>query len=185
MSVRDLLRPAGLLTLSRIPLGVAFLILAADQPWALAILAAAATSDVLDGAVARARHETSAAGEVADPIADKFFALCAVTGLLRAGLVDAVSAAALLTREFGLMVLFVHVTWQGGPRGAVKALPLGKVTTVVQFLAVCALVGRSPVAMMFVSATAGFGILALAAYWDRELTARGLRPPRNRRRHVP
>ena len=170
-ATRDLLRPAGLLTIARIPLGFAFLQWSPNRPVALAILGLAALSDALDGTVARYRHEQSDAGAIADPIADKVFAGCVVFALLRDGALDPRGAVALLTREIGLALLLAYV-FVRGHRGPARALPLGKVATVMQFSAVIALVAQLPVATALLGATAVFGALAAGCYWDREISAR-------------
>lgn len=179
--LRDLTRPAGLLTIVRIPLGFVFLAVAHARWAALAVLCAAALSDALDGTVARARHETSLTGEVADPIADKVFAACVLVGLLRGGTLDALSALALVTRELGLLSLALYILSRGRPRGPMRALPLGKLTTVAQFCAAGALIARWSVAALLVQVTALLGILAAASYWDRELATQRLQLPRTPR----
>ncbi len=172
------------MTIVRVPLGFVFLVVAHERWAALSVLAAAALSDALDGTVARARHETSLTGEIADPIADKVFALCVLLGLLRGGVLDALSALGLMTREVGVLPLFLYVLVRGGPRAPTRALPLGKVTTVAQFCAVGALIARWSIAPMLVQATALLGVLAAASYWERELATQRLQAPRTpRARH--
>src|SRR3972149_6866585 len=67
------LTPANQITILRlvfIPL-FAILVIERKYGWALAVLSAAAVSDVVDGAVARIFHQESPLGVALDPIADK------------------------------------------------------------------------------------------------------------------
>ena len=90
--INELFRPANLLSLSRIPLGVVvFLLLGSTDTqsasWALALLVLAGVTDFLDGYVARislaSGSRPSAVGEALDPIADKIFAALVIVGLIQ------------------------------------------------------------------------------------------------------
>ena len=125
---------ANLLSLVRLfllPLLLVFLL--ANTPFydgmALAILAIAAVTDLLDGVVARARHEISQLGKIIDPVADKLF-----TGMLGLFLVvlrgmPAWFVALYILRDLGILtisyLLFLN-------RDIVMSSNrLGKLTTVV------------------------------------------------------
>jgi cardiolipin synthase len=77
---------ANALTLLRIVLAPAFLVLYVqeDRVRALAAFAAAAATDVLDGLVARALRQHTRLGAVLDPVADKVLAACALFALAAA-----------------------------------------------------------------------------------------------------
>ncbi len=72
--LREILYPANLLTLARVlmlPAAIHYL-RRPDGRWrALGVFGMAMATDVLDGPVARMRHEVSPLGKVIDPIADK------------------------------------------------------------------------------------------------------------------
>ncbi len=154
----------------RIPLGMAFVAFAREQAVALTILGLAALSDALDGAVARQRREVSDTGALADAVADKIFAACVIMALFNR--LDEPALLALLAREIGLLPLVVLIVFRGGPRAAVKALPVGKAATALQFASVIAVVARLGIATPLLAATALFGVLAAAEYWTRELGVR-------------
>jgi len=72
---------SNLLTLSRIPLGVAFLAVN-DPKWMGLIVFAAAFTDGLDGLLARTTQTQSHVGLLLDPLCDKLFVLLAVSSFL-------------------------------------------------------------------------------------------------------
>src|SRR5207247_10784044 len=77
--------------------------------WQLAIVAAAAGSDVADGLVAR-RLGASRAGAVLDPVADKLFMAVAFVTIARRGLLAWYELIGVLLRDI-LAVLGVLATW--------------------------------------------------------------------------
>ncbi|HVO19762.1 MAG TPA: CDP-alcohol phosphatidyltransferase family protein [Anaeromyxobacter sp.] len=78
---------ANALTALRIVLAPVFLVLYVhgERVRALAAFAAAASTDVLDGLVARALRQHTRLGAFLDPIADKFLAACALFALVVSG----------------------------------------------------------------------------------------------------
>src|SRR6185503_1029597 len=74
----------NIISSSRVVLAVAF-VLAKDRDVRLALVALAAATDFLDGWIARAARVTSRWGALIDPIADRFFALVAVSTFLFSG----------------------------------------------------------------------------------------------------
>ncbi len=78
---------ANALTAMRILLAPVFLVLyvRGDSTRALAAFVAAAATDVLDGLVARALHQSTRLGAFLDPIADKILATCSLVALAAAG----------------------------------------------------------------------------------------------------
>ena len=75
---------ADVMSFLRIPLAAAF-VLVSHTGWRLAIVGAAAVTDLLDGPIAR-RRGSSAYGPVLDPIADKVFMAAAVGVVAFSGL---------------------------------------------------------------------------------------------------
>ncbi len=178
LQLADLKKPANLLSLLRIPLGLAFPFTESTTA-RLAILLVGGLSDVLDGWVARRRGEATALGAVIDPIADKVFALSIVITLVVRGLLPAWGIAALLAREVLETPLVVWVLAHPPARRArredSKANALGKLATLVQFCAVLAvLAGAQVVALRWVFAllvaSAVAGLIAGVSYWRRELS---------------
>lgn len=146
-----------LVSLSRIPLAVAFTFVVGEPALACAILLAAGASDVLDGWLARRRHETSTLGLFVDPVADKFFVLTAAFALVRAERLVGSEVARLAARElfqlpiasFGLARRCLFADRKVAPPGSSY---LGKAATTLQFVAL-------------VGATAGAGWLD-SALWS-------------------
>ena len=72
---------SNLLSLSRVPLGVAFIAVADPMLMAMLVAVAAAT-DVLDGFIARVSGTVSHIGLLLDPLCDKLFVLLALSAFL-------------------------------------------------------------------------------------------------------
>jgi len=151
----------NLLTLSRVPLAVAFFILislkgpsggfsGAACVWAFVVLIAAGITDVLDGLLARSMGSTSTLGRVLDPFVDKLLVCCAyifligrdVTFWTQPGLepwvqVRAWMVALIIGREF--MVTTMRSFSESSGR-AFAATWLGKLKMFVQCFALGAIV---------------------------------------------
>jgi len=163
---KDLIRLPSLVSLTRVPLGLAFLAVAPERPIvALSLLALAAASDVLDGFLARKRGEVSATGAVVDPLADKWFVALVVITLIASGRLSVVRALLLATRELGEIPLliwfaFAHEISPEQP----MASALGKAATVSQFISVAWLVFGLPSAGVWLALTAILGAGAALSY---------------------
>ncbi|HXJ23512.1 MAG TPA: CDP-alcohol phosphatidyltransferase family protein [Polyangia bacterium] len=169
--------PPNLLSLARLPLGALFWVVLGARPGralpGLAVLAAAAATDVLDGIAARRSGvDLAGVGSWLDPLCDKLF-VGAVLGALHfqrgvpLRLLALIVARELLQlpmslvyRAFPTLRHFLHYDF--------RASRLGKAATISQFLAIVALVVglpfRLPVACAFV-----LGIVALADYVRRAI----------------
>jgi phosphatidylglycerophosphate synthase len=165
----------NLLSLSRLPLGWLFWIALGDTPergvMALGVMALAALTDVLDGAVARRRGvDTSGTGSWLDPICDKLFVGAVLAALHVERGVPLWLLAMIVARE--LMQLPMVVVYRVSPtlrrwlRYDFRASPLGKAATVVQFLAIAALVLGFETRALAIAAFA-LGLIALTDYVRR------------------
>jgi phosphatidylglycerophosphate synthase len=152
--------PADVVSALRIPLAVGF-VLVSHPGWRLAIVGAAAASDLLDGPLAR-RFGSSALGTVVDPIADKLFMACAFGVVAFSGELELYEIAAVLLRDFVAAVAFVSTLVSREPR-AIPARPGGKAVTVAQVLTLVAFLLRSPLLRPLAWAT---GAIAIYAIWD-------------------
>ncbi|HET6796200.1 MAG TPA: CDP-alcohol phosphatidyltransferase family protein [Gemmatimonadales bacterium] len=152
--------PADVLSAMRIPLAVAF-VLVRERDWRLAILGAAAASDLLDGPLAR-RFGSSALGTIVDPIADKLFMACAFGVVAFSRRLELYEIAAVLLRDFVAAVAFVSTFLSHQPR-AIPARPGGKAVTVAQVLTLVAFLLDSPLLRPMAWAT---GAIAIYAIWD-------------------
>ena len=176
--LKDLGKPANLLSLARIPLAIAFPF-APSTGVALAILVAGGMTDVLDGWVARRRGEATALGAIVDPIADKVFAATIVATLVLRHLLPPWGIAALLAREILeaplLLWVLAHPPARRTRREEAKANVPGKLATVVQFVAVLAALALHSFLFSLLIASAVVGAFAGASYWHRELSWARLR----------
>ena len=184
--LRELLRALpNAVSLSRLAMAAWFL--ATDDPLVRALLvAAAAASDALDGWLARAAGVTSRTGAFIDPLADRTFAILAVSALLFDGIFTTVQYFILLSRDIMTMVGFVVARLMPTLREVpFQARPLGKFVTVLQFFSLFVALARPMWAGPFVYLT---GAAALASIVDYTLglvrarravlaTARGGMPP--------
>ena len=158
--------PAHALTLSRIPLGVAFWF---ARGWtAVAIVAIAALTDALDGNLARwiARHRDiplSPVGGWLDPLADKLFVVIVLAEIARSHPIDVLLLG---TREILLIPLLLGYLARGHRMAELTAAPIGKVTTVAQLVAIACLVADAPGARLLAALTCVLGV-ATAGYYLR------------------
>jgi CDP-diacylglycerol--glycerol-3-phosphate 3-phosphatidyltransferase len=132
----------NLLTLLRIllvPVLVVALLSATPNGSALAaaVFALAAVTDGLDGYIARSRKDITTFGKVMDPIADKLLIAAALITLVSLHRVAAWVAMVIIAREFAVSGLRVAAGQQGV---VIPASPLGKLKTVVQVVAILAVI---------------------------------------------
>lgn len=163
--MKPLFAVADILTAVRLPLAVLFPI-ASSPAWQLAIIAAAAITDVADGIVAR-RFGSSRAGAVLDPIADKAFMITAFVTIARRGVLAWYELGGVLLRDF-LAVLGFVATWLLRRPVAVPARAGGKAVTIAQLLTLVAVIAESPHTRELAWATAAISVYAL---WDYGRTA--------------
>jgi len=162
---------AHALTLSRIPLALAFWVTYGDLRWSLGIVALAALTDAADGWVARraeartGRHTTT--GEWLDPLCDKLFVVAALAAVVAherppAAIVALIAARELLITPLGIVYRIV-LAFHPMPH-EFRASPLGKATTVTQFLAMLALLA-APIALLPLAMLAALlGVAAVTQY---------------------
>ncbi|MDH4347346.1 MAG: CDP-alcohol phosphatidyltransferase family protein [Gemmatimonadota bacterium] len=151
---------ADLLTLSRIPLAVAF-VAVESRLVLLVILGVAAATDLLDGIIAR-RIGGSRFGAFIDPVADKLFMLAAFVVVALSGRLAWYELAGALIRDIAASVAFV-VTLLSGRAMTIPARLGGKAVTFAQVMTVAAFLLDSPFLRPFCWATAGIGMYAI---WD-------------------
>lgn len=169
-SIRDGLRPPGLVSLTRLPLAMCLVVAVRSPVWATTIIAVAAATDVLDGWLARRLHEETPTGAVLDALMDKVFVLSVVASLLFVGSLTIPEALLLGARDLGEIPLLTRLALQhrltSGPTH--RANVSGKLATVTQFVTVLALLWGAPHREVWIFLTALAGILAAVSYWVRE-----------------
>lgn len=172
--LRDLLLVPNLLSAARIPLALAFPLAVGRTGLTLAVLALAATTDVVDGWLARRFDQATPVGALVDGVADKVFGVSVLSSLVGAGMLSPAAALLLATRELGELPLALRVLLSRRARLAEvdrRANALGKAATALEVVTVVAIVLDAPARAPLLGATAACGLLAAATYWAREIRA--------------
>jgi CDP-diacylglycerol--glycerol-3-phosphate 3-phosphatidyltransferase len=171
---RDIFLVPGLLSLARVPLAFAFPFVVERTPWALAVLAVAGITDVLDGYSARRLDQVTPTGAALDPVTDKLFVLTVAVTLVASGHFSLLSVLLLSTRELLELPLVVWFALSPGARSARAEKPaanaLGKLATVLQFAAVFSSLLGSSTTDIWIGVTAVAGVLAALSYWARAIS---------------
>ena len=138
----------------------------------LLILAVAAATDLLDGALAR-RLGSSPFGAFIDPVADKLFMAAAFLVVALSRQLTWYEISAVLLRDLVATIAFL-VTYFSGRAMAIPARLGGKAVTVAQVLTLIAFLTDSSLVRPLAWAT---GAVALYAIWDYNAAApRAKRP---------
>jgi phosphatidylglycerophosphate synthase len=129
-----LLTTPNLLSLSRLGLAAAFPFLD-GRAERVAVVAAAALTDFLDGWLARRSHTASRWGALLDPVADRAFVFVAICTYLLRGEVSTPQYFVFISRDLMTAVGFVVAKTAPSLRGVTfQARFSGKVVTVLQLL---------------------------------------------------
>src|SRR5712692_3504570 len=107
------------------------------EVWGVLILALAATTDWLDGYLARLRGEVTTLGILLDPIADKLLISAAYISLVDMSLVPAWMVVIIIGREITILGLRNIASAEGM---IIEASALGKTKMVLQVVAACAVI---------------------------------------------
>lgn len=169
---RDLLLLPNVLSAARIPLAAVFPFVADRLPLALAVLGAAAATDVLDGFLARRLHQATPIGALVDGVADKVFGVSVVVSLVAVGSLAPPLAFLLATRELGELPLALRAIAIGRANDASvdrRANAFGKAATSFELVTVIAALFHWSHLVALVGVTAVIGFVAAATYWMREL----------------
>ncbi len=171
-ALAPLATPAGVLTLSRLPLAVVFPLVAVHGPGpALGIYLLGVSTDFLDGWLARRSGQTSQLGAYLDGIADKTFHLSVAGTLWWLGWVPEPWLLLWFTREIlqGVLAPWFALRILQAPGRSRGASRLGKAATVALGIAVVAVIlGWMPGALAASIATAALGAAATLGYLRRE-----------------
>jgi len=149
------------LSFLRIPLAAAF-VLVSHTGWRLAIVGAAAVTDLLDGPVAR-RRGSSAYGPVLDPIADKVFMAGAVGVVAFSGSLHLYEIVGVLLRDIVATLAFAATFFFDQPR-AIPARWSGKAVTAAQILTLVAFLLSSPYLRPIAWGTTAIAVFAIIDY---------------------
>ncbi len=136
----SLLTLPNLLSVSRLFLAPVFFMVPRTEA-RVALVIAAAASDMLDGWVARRRHQRSRFGAILDPVADRVFVLTALLALVLEGALSVGQVTVLLSRDIMTTVGFFvarSVSWLRPVE--FRARMPGKLVTVLQMVTLLAAV---------------------------------------------
>ncbi|MGE0438880.1 MAG: CDP-alcohol phosphatidyltransferase family protein [Gemmatimonadales bacterium] len=152
---------ADLLTVIRVPLAIAFL-LSDSTGERLAILWLAGISDFVDGTVART-WGSSRLGAFLDPVADKVFAILAMSAVLASGALTWWEVLAVLARDVAATIAFLLTVAFRRP-AAIAARAAGKLVTIGQLLVLLAFLLDSWLFRPLAWATGALALYAIADY---------------------
>jgi CDP-diacylglycerol--glycerol-3-phosphate 3-phosphatidyltransferase len=127
---------------------------------AAVVFALAAITDGLDGYIARSRKSITTFGKVMDPIADKMLITAALIALVSLNRLAAWVAMVIIAREFAVSSLRVAAAQQGA---IIPASILGKIKTVIQVVAVMALIAANDPHATWVNVLVGLMVVATVA----------------------
>ena len=118
---------------------VCALLLEGPDTLAVLLLLAWASTDWVDGMLARALHQTSRTGEIIDPIADRIGLAAIVATLAVAGLLPWVALILIIVADLAMVVLATRA----GLAGRIAVSRLGKVRTFLLMASVFLLVAAA------------------------------------------
>ncbi|MHB1073261.1 MAG: CDP-alcohol phosphatidyltransferase family protein [Gemmatimonadaceae bacterium] len=157
-------RVPNILSFSRLLLAAGFV--AADSGAVrVGLLGVAGATDFLDGWLARRVNAASRWGALIDPIADRFFALTAVSTLLFDGSLDTAGYFILISRDLATAIGFLVarvVPWLRPVE--FKARWMGKVVTVFQLLTLAAVIVAPGYVMPLLAIVAVLSAWSIADY---------------------
>ena len=121
------------------------------------VFALASLTDGLDGYIARSRKSITTFGKVMDPIADKMLITAALIALVSLDRLAAWVAMVIVAREFAVSSLRVAAAAEGA---IIPASILGKIKTVIQVVAVMALIAADNPHATWVDVLVGLMVVA-------------------------
>jgi len=149
------------LSFLRAPLALLFL--QENVSWRLLAIFLAMVTDSVDGYLARRSRSATRFGAILDPAMDKFFVYFAISIFYFEGRIGAIEAAAMLSRDFFLLIygLFM-IAFRRWRRIEFRAIRWGKATTALQFAVLMGLAARAEFPWVFFTAFILMGLLAFA-----------------------
>ncbi|MDF2958990.1 MAG: CDP-alcohol phosphatidyltransferase [Paenibacillus sp.] len=108
------------------------------------ILLLAGLTDVLDGYIARTRKLVTQLGSMLDPLADKSMMIAVILSLVFSKMISWEAAAAMFLRDAGMIIGSAFFHFRG--KQTVPANVMGKLTTVLYYLAILLIIFEFPYA---------------------------------------
>ena len=141
----QIITPANVITFTRFLLTAAFLVLFVkgdNRILALVLYAVGASTDFLDGMVARATNTVSWVGKLMDPIMDRFLLFTGVLGLVLTGELPAWIAILVVGRDVYLFLGALYL--QRFQKRPVDVVFIGKVATALLMFGFCLMLLGQP-----------------------------------------
>ncbi|MDQ1911255.1 CDP-alcohol phosphatidyltransferase family protein [Paenibacillus sp. GD4] len=154
----------NLLTLCRFMLIPVYLVVfeAGYVKTAFFVLLLAGLTDVLDGYIARSRKLVTQLGSMLDPLADKSMMITVILSLVFSQMISWQAAVAMFIRDAGMIVGSAFFHFRG--KKTVPANALGKLTTVLYYVAILLIVFEFPYAHVYLWFVIGVSFVASVIY---------------------
>lgn len=130
--------------------------------WAFAVVLVAGLTDILDGHIARTRGLVTRTGEMLDPLADKLMMITVIISLMAAGYIPWFAAVPIFIRDAGMIIGSAIFHFRG--KRTVPANVMGKLTTVLYYLAVLFIVLELDFAITYLWFVIVFSFVTSAIY---------------------
>ena len=127
---------------------------------ALLFFIVASITDLIDGRLARKNHQVTTYGKFLDPVADKILVLSALMGFVQLDITSAWVPLIVVTREFIVTSVRLLASAQGN---VIAANIWGKVKTVIQLVAIIAIIAFKAIREILVSLD--FSAIVDILYW--------------------
>ncbi|MCD1260869.1 CDP-alcohol phosphatidyltransferase family protein [Paenibacillus athensensis] len=129
---------------------------------AFLVLLLAGLTDILDGYIARRRGQVTVVGSMLDPLADKAMMIVVILSLLLSHMIPWQAAAAIFARDAGMIAGSAFFHFRG--KLTVPANMLGKLTTVLFYIAILLIVFKAPLALPYLWGVIGISMIATLIY---------------------
>lgn len=130
--------------------------------WAFLIVVLAGATDILDGYLARRRGQITQLGVMLDPLADKCLMITVIISLVLSGMISWAAAAAMFVRDAGMIAGTAFFHFRG--KRTVPANGMGKLTTVLFYVAFLFIFFQAPFAMTFLWLVIAFSLITSIIY---------------------
>ncbi|WP_127533486.1 CDP-alcohol phosphatidyltransferase family protein [Paenibacillus kobensis] len=129
---------------------------------AFGVVVLAGLTDVLDGYIARKRGQITAVGAMLDPLADKLMLITVILSLLLTDHIPLAAAILMFTRDLGMIAGSAVFHFSG--RKTVPANWMGKLTTVLYYIAILFIFFEAPFAKSYLWGVVVFSFVTSIMY---------------------
>ncbi|MBM7566502.1 CDP-alcohol phosphatidyltransferase family protein [Paenibacillus sacheonensis] len=130
--------------------------------WAFLIIVVAGLTDILDGYLARKYGQVTSVGSMLDPLADKTMMITVILSLLLTGHIPWSAGAAIFIRDAGMILGSAYFHFRG--KKTVPANWMGKLTTMLYYLAIFFIFFEMPWARAYLWCVIGFSFVTSFIY---------------------